>query len=113
MFKKVEDNTFRDNILNNLHNDIEDIINKKMELLQEKSVSSLEKVQTIYYDELKTLRKELKYKTQIINKLTETIENIINKSVQPNPQVIPEFYFENESNETNESDRRNQSTRNQ
>ena len=108
MFKKVEDNTFRDNVLNNLHKDIEDMINKKME-----SFSSFEKVQSIYTDELKTLRKKLKYKTQIINKLTETIENIINKSLQSNPHTIPQFYLEDESNETSESERRYQSTRSQ
>ena len=80
MVKKFEDSTFKDNILSNLHNDIEDIINKKMESLQGKSISSLEKVQSIYNDELQTLKKELKYKTQVvINKLIETI--IVKKAV--------------------------------
>ena len=80
MVKKFEDSTFKDNILSNLHNDTEDIINKKMESLQGKSISSLEKVQSIYNDELQTLKKELKYKTQVvINKLIETI--IVKKAV--------------------------------
>ena len=80
MVKKFEDSTFKDNILSNLHNDIQDIINKKMESLQGKSISSLEKVQSIYNDELQTLKKELKYKTQVvINKLIETI--IVKKAV--------------------------------
>ena len=73
------------------------MINKKMESLQEKSVSSLEKVQSIYNDELQTLRKKLEYKTQIISKLIEMIENAIKKSVQPDPDIISEFCFEDES----------------
>ena len=99
MVKKFEDSTFKDNILSNLHNDIEDIINKKMESLQGKSISSLEKVQSIYNDELQTLKKELKYKTQVVvNKLIETI--IVKKAVQPNPQAILQFHFKYESIET-------------
>ena len=99
MVKKFEDSTFKDNILSNLHNDIQDIINKKMESLQGKSISSLEKVQSIYNDELQTLKKELKYKTQVvINKLIETI--IVKKAVQPNPQPILQFHFKYESIET-------------
>ena len=61
MAKNDEDNTFKDNILNNLHKDIEDMINRTME-------SSLEKIQPIYNDELQVLRKELESKNQIINK---------------------------------------------
>ena len=45
-------NTLKDSILNNLHEDIEDITNRKTE-------SSLEKIQSIYKDELQVLRKEL------------------------------------------------------
>ena len=102
MVKKFEDSTFKENILSNLHNDIEDIINKKMESLHGKSISSLEKVQSIYNDELQTLKKELKYKTQvIINKLIETI--IVKKAVQPNPQAILQIHFKDESIETFQS----------
>ena len=74
MVKKDEGNTFKDNILNNLHKDIEDMINRKIE-------SSLEKIQSIYNDELQILTKELESKNKIINKLLETIENIRNKAV--------------------------------
>ena len=35
------------------------MINRRIKLLQEKSVSSLEKIQSIYNDELQTLRTEL------------------------------------------------------
>ena len=97
MAKIFEHNTFKDKILNYLHNSIKGMINKKMESLQEKSVSSLEKVQSIYNDELQTLRKKLEYKTQIISKLIEMIENAIKKSIQPDPDIISEFYFEDES----------------
>ena len=97
MVKILEHNTFKDKILNYLHNSIKGMINKKMESLQEKSVSSLEKVQSIYNDELQTLRKKLEYKIQTINKLIEMIENAIKKSVQPDPDIISEFYFEDES----------------
>ena len=62
MVKNDKGNTLKDNILNNLHKDIEDTINRKME-------SSLEKIQSIYKDELKVLRKELQSKNNIINKL--------------------------------------------
>ena len=77
----MKGNTFKDNILNNLHKDIEDMINWKMESLQEKSVTSLEKTQSIYPDELQIFRKELESKNWIINKLLETIENISNKAI--------------------------------
>ena len=62
MVKNDKGNTLKDNILNNLHKNIEDTINRKME-------SSLEKIQSIYKDELKVLRKELQSKNNIINKL--------------------------------------------
>ena len=62
VIKNDKGNTLKDNILNNLHKNIEDTINRKME-------SSLEKIQSIYKDELKVLRKELQSKNNIINKL--------------------------------------------
>ena len=68
--------------------------------------SSLEKIQSIYKDELQILRKELESKNNIINKLLETIENIGNKAVQPNPLPIPKRHLEDNSNDTNESERK-------
>ena len=50
--------------------------------------SSLEKIQSIYNNELQVLRKEMEYKNKIINKTLETKENINNKAVQPNPLAI-------------------------
>ena len=98
IIKNDKGNTLKDSILNNLHKDIEDIINRKME-------SSLEKIRSIYKDELQVLRKELESKNNIINKLLETIENIGNKVVQPNPLPIPKLHLDN-SNDTNESERK-------
>ena len=91
------DTHLRITFLHNLHKDIEDI-NRKME-------SPLEKIQSICNDELQVLRKELEYKNNI-NKLLETIENIGNKAVQPNPRSIPKRHLEDESNDTNESERK-------
>ena len=99
MVKNNEGNTLKDNILNNLHKNVEDMINRKMEL-------SLEKIQSIYNDELQVLRKELEFKNKIINKFLETIENIGNKAVQPNPLPIIQHYLEDDSNDTNESERK-------
>ena len=65
IIKNDKGNTLKDSILNNLHNDTEDIINRKVE-------SSLEKIQSIFKDELQVLRKELESKNNI-NKLPETI----------------------------------------
>ena len=48
--------TFKDNLNNNLHKHIEDMINGKMKSLQEKFVSFCEKFQSIYNDELQTLK---------------------------------------------------------
>ena len=72
------DTHLRITFLHNLH---KDMTNRKME-------SPLEKIQSIYNDELQVLRKELESKNNI-NKLLETIENIGNKAVQPNPLSIP------------------------
>ena len=52
IIKNDKGNTLKDSILNNLHQDIEDIINRKME-------SSLQKIQSIYKDELPVLRTDL------------------------------------------------------
>ena len=90
---------FKDSILNILHKDIEDIRNRKME-------SSLVKIQSIYKDELQVLKKELESKNNIINKLLETIENIGNKAVQPNPLPILKRHVEDNSNDTKESERK-------
>ena len=68
--------------------------------------SSLEKIQSIYMDELQVLRKELESKNKIINKLLETTENIGNKAVQPNPLAIPRHHLEDNSSYTNESERK-------
>ena len=45
-------------------------------------------------------------KNNIINKLLETIENIGNKAVQTNPLPIPKRHLEDNSNDTNESERK-------
>ena len=50
IIKNDKGNRIKDNFLNNLHKDTEDMINRKME-------SSLEKIQSIHKDELKVLRK--------------------------------------------------------
>ena len=80
MVKNDQGNTLKDNILNDLHKDIKDMINRK--------------IQSIYNDELQVLRKELESKNNIINKLLETIENIGNNAVQPNPLPIPKRHLE-------------------
>ena len=59
IIKNDKGNTLKDSILNNLHKDIEDIINRKME-------SSLEKIQSICKDELQVLREELDPKTTLL-----------------------------------------------
>ena len=64
--------------------------------------SSLEKSQSICNDELQVLRKELESKNKIISKLLETIENISDKAVQPNHYLL----LQDDSNDTNESDRK-------
>ena len=89
------DTHLRITFLHNLH---KDMTNRKME-------SPLEKIQSIYNDELQVLRKELESKNNI-NKLLETIENIGNKAVQPNPLSIPKRHLEDESNHTSESERK-------
>ena len=61
IIKNDKGNTLKDSILNNLHKYIEDIINRKME-------SSLEKIKSIYKDELQVLRKEWESKNNIIKK---------------------------------------------
>ena len=68
--------------------------------------SSLEKSQSICNDELQVLRKELESKNKIISKLLETIENISNKAVQPNPLPVPYLHLQDDSNDTNEFDRK-------
>ena len=61
IIKNDKGNTLKDSILNNLHKYIEDIINRKMG-------SSLEKIKSIYKDELQVLRKEWESKNNIIKK---------------------------------------------
>ena len=68
--------------------------------------SSLDKIQSIYNYGLQVLRKELESKNNIINKLLETIENISNKAVQPNPLPILKRHLEDNSNDTNKSKRK-------
>ena len=68
--------------------------------------SSLEKIQSIYKDELQVLRKELESKNNIINKLLETTENIGKKAVQPNPLPISNRHLEDNLNDTNETERK-------
>ena len=52
------------------------------------------------------MRKELESKSNIINKLLETTENIGNKAVQPNPLPIPKSHLEYDSNDRNEFERK-------
>ena len=86
MVKHDKGNTLWDNILNSLHKNIEDMINRKKK-------SSLEKIQSIYNNELQVSGKELESKNNIISKLLETMENIGSKAVQPNSLPIPKLYF--------------------
>ena len=83
MAKYDEGNTFKNNILNNLHRDIEDMIKRKMK-------SWLGKNQSIFNDELQVLRKELESKNK--NNLTHLLS-------------IPQLHLEDNSNNTNESER--------
>ena len=62
-------------------------------MINRKKKSSLEKIQSIYNDELQVSGKELESKNSIISKLLETMENIGSKAVQPNPLPIPKLYF--------------------
>ena len=55
---------------------------------------------------MQVLRKELESKNNIINKLLETIENIGNKAVQPNPLPILKHHLEDDPNERNKSERK-------
>ena len=87
IIKNDKGNKFKDSTINNLHKYIEDIINKKIE-------SSLEKIRAIYKDELQVLRKDLESKNNIINKLLETITNIGQKALQPNPLLISRLHLE-------------------
>ena len=48
---------------------------------------------------------ELESKNNINNKLLETMENIGNNTVKPNPLPIPKRHLEDNSNDTNESER--------
>ena len=64
------------------------------------------KIESIYNDELQVLRKELESKNNIINKLLETIENSGNKAVQPITLPIPKRHLEDDSNDTNKSNRK-------
>ena len=68
--------------------------------------SSFEILQSICNDELQVWRKELESKNNIINKLLEAIENIGNKALQPNPLPIPKRHLEDDSNDTNKSERK-------
>ena len=45
-------------------------------------------------------------KSKIINKLLEMIENISNKAVKLNLLPVPQLHLEDESNNTNESERK-------
>ena len=66
---------------------------------------SLEKIQSMYNDELQVLRKKLESKDKTIRKLLETIKNISNNAVQPNPLPMP-IHSENDSNDTDECEKR-------
>ena len=67
---------------------------------------SLEKIQSMYNDELQVLRKKLESKDKTIRKLLETIKNISNNAVQPNPLPMPKIHPENDSNDTDECEKR-------
>ena len=64
--------------------------------------SPLEKIQLSYNDELKVLTKKLLLKNNIVNKFLETIENIINKAVQPNPLSILKRHLDGDSHDKRE-----------
>ena len=72
MVKKVEGNTFEDNSVKKLQKHIEDMING---ILKEESVSSPEKIKSIYNNDLQILRKNFESRNQIINKLLVTRNN--------------------------------------
>ena len=49
---------------------------------------------------------ELEPKSNIIEKLLETIENIGNKAIQPKPLPIRKHHLEDDSNDTNLREKR-------
>ena len=89
------DTHLRITFLHNLHKDIEDMINRKME-------SPLEKIQSIYNDELQVLRKELESK----NNINQKRQKILVTKQYNLTHCQSQNHLEDESNDTNESERK-------
>ena len=70
--EEINYKNFNDNILRDIREDIEDMINRKIKLIEKTSKASKESCSLNYLEQINNLKRELVSKNLIINKLLET-----------------------------------------
>ena len=69
---------FKDNVLQDIRKDVEDMINRKTKSVEKTSEASTESCSLNYLEQINILKSELNYKNLIINKLLETVDKFNN-----------------------------------
>ena len=88
--EEINYKNFNDNILRDIREDIEDMINRKIKLIEKTSKASKESCSLNYLEQINNLKRELVSKNLIINKLLETVNKFTNQSsLHPEIQPIP------------------------
>ena len=87
--EEINYKNFNDNILRDIREDIEDMINRKIKLIEKTSKASKESCSLNYLEQINNLKRELVSKNLIINK-QETVNKFTNQSsLHPEIQPIP------------------------
>ena len=76
--EEINYKNFNDNILRDIREDIEDMINRKIKLIEKTSKASKESCSLNYLEQINNLKRELVSKNLIINKLLETVNKFTN-----------------------------------
>ena len=88
--EEINYKNFNDNILRDIREDIEDMINRKIKLIEKTSKASKESCSLNYLEQINNLKRELVSKNLIINKLLETVNKFTTQSsLHPEIQPIP------------------------
>ena len=90
--EEINYKNFKDDILRDLHKDLEEMINRKIKSVEKISEASIESFSLNYLEQINILKNELNSKNLIINKLLETVDKFTNQSsLHSKIQSIPQY----------------------
>ena len=101
--EEINYKNFKDNILQDLRKDIEEMRNRKTKSVEKTSKASIESCSLNYVEQINILRNELNSKNLTVNKLLETVDKFTNQSsLHSEIQPMRQYNLENAGKSSND-----------